>query len=236
MNNTPDPAESASLPKVLIAPPPNMPTKPSNWNVVINGAWNRAILTPDGIRKRLFKLPDGTPLLVEVAVDQPGRFRVGHEGILVSPSSQQLDISVQTNDLASIQNACQIGRTALEALPETPVAAAGVNLRYSISPVPDSLLDLVKAALDDELSDAGYTIKGSLTQRTIERSPGVVNVELVQKTDGECELLLNFHLASKVPSELQGWLTKSDEFFEQSETLLSAMNVSVDWENQNGQP
>jgi hypothetical protein len=46
-----------------------MELEPFDWNVVIAAYWNRAILTPNGIAKRLFKIPEGTAMEVEVPVD-----------------------------------------------------------------------------------------------------------------------------------------------------------------------
>ena len=61
---------------------------PVNWNVVVAAAWNLAILTPDGIRKRLLELDASTPIQVEVALDTPQSFRVIHDGMIIVPSSQ----------------------------------------------------------------------------------------------------------------------------------------------------
>lgn len=205
-----------------------MPAKPNNWNVVVSGAWNRAILTPDGIRKRLFKLAEGTPLQIEMAIDQPGMFSVGHDGVTVTPMSRQLDVSVQTNDVASLVKASRIAATAIEGLPETPIVAAGVNFRFSLETLPDALLDLLKTTVNDAYSDEGYSIVGSLTQRSLEYSSGVINIEIREEKDGAGTVLLNFHRASSSPEVLREWLTKTEEFWGITKTLLAAMSIAIE--------
>jgi hypothetical protein len=53
-----------------------MPLKPYDWNVVVLGHWNQAILTPQGIAERLFQLPSETEIGIEVPMDAIGPFRV----------------------------------------------------------------------------------------------------------------------------------------------------------------
>ncbi len=209
-----------------------MPAQPENWNIIISGAWNLAILTPDGIRKRLFRLPEGTPLQLEIAIDQPGLFRVIHDGVIVAPSSQLLEVVVQTHDLASLEKASHIGQTALKALPETPVAAAGVNIRYAVKALPDELMDLLKTPIDDAYSDEGFTIEGALTRRSLAHAPGVVNVEISQGREGAGTVLMNFHCASSSSDELCQWLTKVSEFWEVAQRILTVMKVPTQQETQ----
>ena len=50
--------------------------EPGDWNVVIVGHWNRAILTPQGIATRLLQLPPETEIGIEVPMDAIGPYRV----------------------------------------------------------------------------------------------------------------------------------------------------------------
>ncbi len=210
-----------------------MPAQPNNWNIIISGAWNRAILTPDGIRKRLFNLPEGTPIQLEVAVDRPGSFRaINTDGVIVVPSSRQLELAVQTNDLVSLKKAGCLGQEALRALPETPVAAVGVNIRYELESLPDELLDLLKTPIDDAYSDGGFTIASSTMLRSLKQSPGVVNVEISQSNDGKGAVVMNFHRESNLPNELCEWLDGLDEFFAVAKKLMMIMKIPVEIEEQ----
>lgn len=46
-----------------------MGLKATEWSVVVVGRWNRAILTPNGIAKRVFKLAELSQMVVAVPLD-----------------------------------------------------------------------------------------------------------------------------------------------------------------------
>lgn len=209
-----------------------MYAQPDNWSIVISGAWNLAILTPDGISKRLFNLPDGTPIQIEIAIDSPGLLRVIHDDVIVAPSSGGVEVAVLRNDLASLIKASQIGQKALEVLSETPVAAAGINFRYALKTFPDELLDLLKSPIDDAYSDNNFNISSSLTRRSLEHPPGIINVEISQSVEGKGIILMNFHYSSNSPSDLSHWLSRTEEFGGIAQKLLETIKVPVQQEAQ----
>jgi hypothetical protein len=55
-----------------------MALSPERWSVVIIGRWNRAILTPAGIAKRVFGEPETKLMDVEVPLDGLSPYRVRH--------------------------------------------------------------------------------------------------------------------------------------------------------------
>jgi hypothetical protein len=205
----------------------SMAAEPFSWNVVIVGAWNIAILTPDGIAKRLFELPQGTPVQVEVPIDRPGPYRVLHDGLMVIPSSNQLEVAPQALELGSLQKASRVAQMALRALPETPVFAAGINIRYRFASLPDELIDLVKAPIDDVLSDTSFQIDGGLTKRSLALPPGILNLEIVQGKSADGSVSLNFHRESTAQTDLQAWLARVEEFFALSERVLETINARI---------
>lgn len=204
-----------------------MSAEPFAWNVVVNGAWNTAILSPDGVRRRLFDLPEGTPIELEVAVDRPGPFRIGYEGLIVIPGNSRLEVTTRVASAESLRRACGIGQRALTHLPETPVSAAGVNLRFRFDELPDRILDAVRAPLDGMLADAGFLIDAGSLRRTLVMEPGVVNVS-VTDSKGSGALELNFHRDSPLPRELGAWLGRADEFFSVASRLAGTLGVAED--------
>lgn len=200
--------------------------EPFLWTVVITGAWNQAILSPDGIRRRLFNLPDDIPVEIELAMDRPGYFRVGNRDLWVVPTSNSLEVVTKTPTSASLEEACALSRRALEALPETPVSAAGINIRYAFPDFPNQILDLIQARLDTALSDSNFEIKQSLTNRTLIVGSGVLNLRITHEVPtGGGTLQFNFHRDSTLPTELSDWLNRVAEFLALSDQVLAIMGV-----------
>jgi len=194
-----------------------------DWSVVVVGAWNLAILTPDGIRKRLLELPEGSALDIELAVDRPGAFRVRHGGLIIEPTPLSLNIISEQSTPESIQNACNIATKALSGLPETPLSAIGVNFKYRITELPDESLALVDCPLDDALSDVGATILGRSIKRTLEHDEGNLNIELSWENEGNGLLGFNYHLNAVAPTQLSTWLTKILAFNDRTNALMNAL-------------
>lgn len=207
-----------------------MCAEPHEWNVVIAGAWNVAILTPDGIKKRLFRRDANAPIRVEVAIDAPGYFRVIEDGIVVIPSPSGLQFITERPDKESLRKATRLAAVALSDLNQTPVVAAGVNIKYRFPELSDRLIDIIEAPIDGIFSDAGLVIKGRSLKRTfaVEKAEaGVLNLEITQDQAQAGSLTMNFHLPSTKPDELQAWLAKIEDFFKISEDLLSCMQIAA---------
>ena len=189
------------------------------------GAWNLAILTPDGIRKRLLELPDGSALDIELAVDRPGAFRVRHGGLIIEPTPLSLNVFCEQSTPESIQAACKIAEKALTGLPETPLSAVGVNFKYRFAELPDASLALIECPLDDALSDTGAAIVSRSIKRTLEHEEGTLNIELALEKEGNGILGFNYHLNSGAPTQLNAWLTKVTSFNDRANVLMNALCV-----------
>jgi hypothetical protein len=102
----------------------------------------------------------------------------------------------------------------VQVLPETPVSAAGVNIRYQFAELPDSVFDLLRAPLDGALADAELAVQASTTKRSIALGPGLVNVSITHTQTGSGAIELNFHRDSSTAAELSAWLGRTEEFVE----------------------
>jgi len=131
---------------------------PADWSVVVVGRWNRAILTPAGIGKRVLGVDAGTPLEVMVAIDAIAPPLVKHDKMTVVADSDRLTIQLAVCAFDELVRACSLARNALKQLPETPLAAVGFNVRYIASDFCEALDAVLKSDLDDRASDAGYRI------------------------------------------------------------------------------
>ncbi len=202
-----------------------MPAEPVEWNIVVVGAWNRAILTPDGIRRLLFQIPDGTPIEVLFAIDKPGVYRVSNDGLIVEPSSGRLLIDAAQATEDSLLRAATVCTRAIQALPATPITAVGVNIRYRFGEIPNHMIDLISAPADTALSDAGFQIVESSLSRTVPQDSGVVNMKVSKLRDGSAKMEFNFHLGSTNPDDLIAWLARTPDFLQLSDRLSGVLGV-----------
>ena len=180
--------------------------KPANWSIVILGQWNPALFTPGCISRRLFALPDATPVEVLVSIDVFAPPRVKHDGITVYADNQKLTIDLVNNDLKSLESALQFARKAINDLPHTPVSAAGFNLRYRADAFPDSLIALLANSLDDRISDAGYEISSRAYGRALKLDTGTLNLNVSSSPECAAEVALNFERRSTSAKDLVDWL------------------------------
>ena len=205
-----------------------MASEPFNWNVVVLGAWNTAILSPDGVRKRLFQLPAGTPVDLQVAIDRPGHLRISHKGVMVIPTPSLLEVIATDGTGTGLTRAADICQRAIIELPETPVTAAGVNIRYRFEELPDDVLAQVAAPLDDALALAEREIVNSSTTRTIKFDDGVVNLTVSCAPAGTGTVEFNFHRDSGEAEELSRWIRRTADFVGGAKTLAEVIGIRDD--------
>lgn len=189
-----------------------MPLVADDWSVVIVGHWNRAILTPAWIAKRLFDLPEATPVQVLVSLDTVAPHQVRHEKITVIPGSDRVVIRPEVKDFPTLGQAMAIARKLLEELPRTPVSAGGFNIRYKS----ESMVEAVQRVSihewwDNRLSDAGFSIETRGIHRSLKWKDGKIRVFLSQEEDDKYEVFLNFDRASEDHAQLKDWLSATIE-------------------------
>ncbi|PAY19215.1 hypothetical protein CKO51_12730 [Rhodopirellula sp. SM50] len=183
-----------------------MSLEPTEWNVIVAGRWNKAILTPAGVAERLFGLQKGTPVEVLVALDQLLPHKIKHDGIVVTPDDLRLEAAPQVFTYANLEKAIETARRAVEELPKTPLEAVGINVRYStIEPLGD-LDGITSSEFDDKLSDASLEIVGRSHARSISWNDGRVNLFVSMDENNKFQIVFNFERKSKDKDELIRWL------------------------------
>jgi len=155
-----------------------MALQPTDWSVVIMGRWNRAILTPKGIAKRLFMLGEAEQVPVLVPLDGVSPYVVKHptEEILVMTDESRLMIQVGKPDYATLGHAMKAGVNALTALPETPVIAAGININFGSQEVTPQMASLLVSESEKPLIDADFKPVARTISRSLEYGLGALNV------------------------------------------------------------
>lgn len=197
---------------------------PFDWNIIVIGAWNTAILTPAGIQKRIFEIPNSTPIAVEVPLHARGHIRVRHNGMIVVPAEQSLTIQPEKSGYQELEQASEYAKRAIKSLPETPYVAAGVNFRFKFEKFEPSVISRFGTEMDDLLGDEGQEITSSFIRKTTSQDPGVLNLEVDLFHDtGKGSVLFNFHRDSADPDELCSWLDLQCEFKEKMVKLLQSL-------------
>lgn len=184
-----------------------MALQPADWSVVIIGRWNRAILTPSGIRKRLFQLEEATQVRVAVPLDGVSPYMVGHptQQIIVLTEEGRLRIQVERADYETLEQAMVVGANALTALPETPVTAAGFNVNFRSKETTTKMASLLLSESEKALVNSMCEPLARTVGSSLKHDEGKLNVTLTGSEDG-FGLSLNFHRGSERVDELKQWL------------------------------
>lgn len=199
-----------------------MKVTPKDWNVIVAGQWNPAILSPSGIGKHLLGLPEETVMEVQVPLNVIAPPMVKHQALKIIPDYKQLRIDAVNNDLAGLGESRSIAVKALETLPLTPVVAAGYNIRYRIQSPEPNFFELIACPFDIVLSNNTFVIKSRNIRRSLEWKDGRINLHISkQESDSEYEIAFNFHRESLKVQDLVDWLKISlDEAKDVSDKLM----------------
>ncbi len=186
-----------------------MSLSPVDWSVVVVvvGRWNRSILTPAGIGKRLFGLAEGTPLEVMLAIDAIAPPRVSHEGIVVVAGEDRLIVQTEVCSFSELERARDLAKRALDDLPQTPVSGVGVNVKCKTEVPIDAVTDVIGSPWDDQLSDQDYTIRGRAISRSLLWNDGTINLTVSMNGEGEQLIQFNFDFQSPDVKGQCKWLS-----------------------------
>ena len=174
------------------------------WNTVVLGKWNPAILTPKGIAGLIFDKTGDFPIEVRIPLDAIAPPRVQIEGLVVSANFERFTIDSEKGNWESLQKSKEYCLKAIEALPTTPLSAAGFNIRYELEEPAEKFLELLKPSLDDSISDNGLIIEKSETRRSLGWNEGDINIHIIKEND--YKVLLNFERQSTDKTILKNWL------------------------------
>ncbi len=198
----------------------------NDWSVVVVGHWNRAILTPAGIAKRLFGLDGSVPLEVLIPLDEYGPYQVKHQNVIVVAGSDRLVLQAVPCKFSSLNEAKTIAASALHQLPHTPFFAAGLNLGFETVESIGELESLMSHPGDGALSDC-FTIKRRQIKRTVDwGGESVVNIEVLNEED-KFKIKINFELRSKDDEKLSNFLNIPIETFEKDARMILTNYIGI---------
>jgi hypothetical protein len=186
-----------------------MPLAPHSWNVVVLGSWNTGILTPHGVITKLFQLPPGTEVGMEVPLYAVAPPRISHEGLVVVAGNNSLIVEAQAGNYESLARAARVAYRAVDILPETPVTAAGFNLRFQdAARATETFAALLEHPLDVAFQRESLPLARREVSRTVGWRGGKIKVDLVDEFTGGWHLLFNLECQGE-RAELIRWLSLS---------------------------
>lgn len=211
-----------------------MEMEPIGWSVVLIGRWNPAILSPAGISKYLFKLPPDQKIQIAVPLDGVSGYLVSNpdETLVVHVEEERLQIEVPKCTFTTLAQAMQAAINAIEALPVTPISAAGFNLNFKTTTTCPELIAATDSCIDAEIAAQSYKIVGRSTGRSISFGEGKINFTVAGQ-DGGFHVNCNFHLATRELENAKAWLQMPIADIEQQIVKLGMiLNIQME-ENKN---
>jgi len=207
-----------------------MPLKPTDWSVVIVGRWNRAILTPAGVAKRVFNLDDVKQVEVLVPLDgvSPYFVRHPHRKVVARTDETRLQITLEQFDYETLAYAMSCGVNAMASLPETPFSAAGFNVNYQCEGIAPAEARLLTADADKLLSQVELKIVARAVSRSFVFGEGKLNLTLASE-ENSFRLLSNFHRASTARPDLDNWLkTPVEDVHRVMDRILRVLDIDIE--------
>lgn len=170
-------------------------------SVVIVGAWNLAIFSPEWVGPKVF--PDEPDLEFGVSI-APGvgtetRYRV--PTIEMSASAGRLQFKPRTDGEEAFRATEERAKAVLRLLPETPVRALGINFGFDATAIP-ALAELLSSPDLPKLAAAGTSILTTKILRTARFDGGELTFSVEHDAGADfLQLDFNHHLAVKSGQE-----------------------------------
>lgn len=172
------------------------------FNIVLVGAWNPAIFSPEWAKQNL--ADDSTKeVVMAISMQMVAPPRLTVEGINIYPSTQALMLDCsEYSDLALGSCSRKLERLAA-LLPHTPVTAVGVNFRF-IGNLDEHLTLAELFAFNDaaKIDASAYTLTSSLIKRTYALKDSTILNLTVDIDGGVLRIEFNCHSEIRNLSEL----------------------------------
>lgn len=114
--------------------------------IVLVGAFNPAIFTPNWIATNIFDVPEGAEmsiLEVVVQIDDQTYLRLSFlEGVAINVGPNRLELYVQSGNSANLTSAESALSRILDTLPHTPIQGIGCNFRWNDPDPTPKIIDL----------------------------------------------------------------------------------------------
>jgi len=174
---------------------------PGGMSIVLAGAWNRAIFTPQWM---IGRLTQATDINIEVPLGNPSlAIRFLFDRLTLRVENDRLIIVADHEDPDSLQRAQKVAVKILEDLPHTPIKGAGINLQFLAgNPEPNGkLISMFRLSDDGSLADAHLKVMATSIERKISDDKQIITLLLSYQEDSKILVSLNFHTEAKTAED-----------------------------------
>lgn len=178
------------------------------WSIVLAGAWNRRIFSPNWLKEN--KITEQEQIGIAVPINNPTLpIRVDFDDIYMHISDDRLIFSPKecTND--NITKIHSAAKKILETLPHTPLIATGINFQFQEDICPEKMKKTFN--INDSFSEAAGDILNLEIKRSFKHSVGVLNFTVSGPIDlSVITIDYNFHKDVEKTEQAISFLTTED--------------------------
>lgn len=159
--------------------------------LVIPGAWNARIFTPEWVTKYL---AEAQTVEVALGIGQPAvHLRIAFGGIYLLFFPDRIILKPENLEDARLAKMETVASKILTTLAHTPISGTGINFQFiESSPSPQDLR-IFDLSDNDLFSDRGFSISIPSIRRTLKRDTKTINLSVTKLDAGGIQYDVNFH-------------------------------------------
>lgn len=164
----------------------------SGWSIVVAGAWNTRIFTPQWIGNG--RLTQMRELDLAIPMDDPSAPRiVGFDNIQLEVQFARIVVKPTRTDNPTLLKLQSTVATILTELKHTPVSAVGINFAFLDEDPSAQLTRLFDLQDNGRLAESGWVIQNSNIKRELHRDNSILNFVATLAQNGNVRFDLNYH-------------------------------------------
>lgn len=197
-----------------------MQPKKDSFSIVILGAWNPSIFSPEWVSRHLSETGECSVKLAFPVSDPTAPRKITFEGIHLFPGRKQVMLVPDEPSLEGMSMCAGVLLKIIEALHHTPVSSAGINFSFLESEELGGMSDVLVPADTAKILDT-HQVKHTSISRVLHKDgeSNILNFSLAQE-NGDYALTFNFHYDFNRVENYQG-LFGSDASSDASSDAIS---------------
>lgn len=176
-----------------------------SWTIVITGAWNSRLFTPEWVSRNIF---ENDQLNIEMGVGtgvHAWRFLSG--ALIFVPSEDRIVFGTSEASPEKFADLERLAMKLLELLPHTPITGVGMNFGFACDEPSETLLAIFNTTDSRPLGLREFEIVRSEVARALRRSEllQVINLKLIS-LEGRVLFEFNHHFAATTAADARAQL------------------------------